>query len=329
MLAIKKAYLALKDSNLAKIIAAFIGMAILSLLPFLLTGYWIRILTSMFMVATLAKGIDFMMGYTGYVPFGNVVFFGLGAYTTGILMSSGFSFILAMLIGGLISSALCVFVGLPVLRLRGHYFAIATIGVNGTVLAIALNATNLTGGAMGLNFPLIQQPPGILYNYFYFAMLGLMVFTIILNIILLRSKFGFAVRSIKSNETAAEALGINTTLYKTSMWVISAVLTSFAGAIYGYWMSYVSTGDVFNIMKGVEGILMVLLGSVGTVLGPIVGAFAYKLLSEVVWSNFLEYHKLILGLLMIFVLLFLPKGIVTTTKNWLTAKLGVDTEGGS
>ena len=303
----------MKKSNLVLLVI----LAVLAAMPWLVSGYWIRLLTTVFMFAVIAKSIDLMMGYLGYVPFGHVVFFGLGAYSAGIGMSNGFPFILAILLGIAVSSAVCIVFGTPVLRLRGHYFAVATIGLNGALMAIALNATGLTGGAMGIIFPVIPLPPHLINQVFYFGMLALMLAAIGINMLILHSRMGFAIRSIKSNEDAARSLGINTTFYKTATWVISASLTSIAGAVYGYWMSYISTVDVFNVMISVTSILMVLLGGIGTILGPILGAFIFQVLSEIIWSRFLELHSGILGVITILVILFLPRGVLTGVKELL------------
>jgi len=299
-----------KRSNLFLVVI----LAVLIVLPWILSGYWTRLITMVFMFAVIAKAIDLMMGYLGYVPFGNVVFFGLGAYSAGIGMSNGMPFIVAMLLGIVVSSLVCILFGTPVLRLRGHYFAVASIGLNGALMAIALNATGLTGGAMGIIFPVISLPPDMINKVFYFAMLLLMLLAIGINVLIIRSRMGFAIRSIKSNEDAARSLGVNTTFYKTATWVISASLTSIAGAVYGYWMSYISTVDVFNVMISVTSILMVLLGGVGTILGPILGAGIFQVLSEVIWSQFLELHSGILGVITILVILFLPRGVLTETR---------------
>jgi branched-chain amino acid transport system permease protein len=232
-------------------------------------------------------------------------------------MSHGMPFIIAMLLGILVSSLVCILFGTPVLRLRGHYFAVATIGLNGALMAIALNATGLTGGAMGIIFPVISLPPNMINKVFYFAMLLLMLLAIGINVLIIRSRMGFAIRSIKSNEDAARSLGVNTTFYKTATWVISASLTSIAGAVYGYWMSYISTVDVFNVMISVTSILMVLLGGVGTILGPILGAGIFQVLSEVIWSQFLELHSGILGVITILVILFLPRGVLTEARAFV------------
>ena len=294
---------------------SILSVLILIILPWGVSTYWIRILTSIFMFATIAKAMDLMIGYMGYVPFGNAVFFGLGAYSTGILMAHNLPFFPAMLISALISALVCLLFGLPVLRLRGHYFAIATIGLSGAIATIALNATALTGGAMGMTFPVMDKAPEEINRYFYFMMFVLMAGAILVNLLIVKSRFGYAIRSIKANEDAARALGINTTWYKTATWIISAIITSCAGAMYGWWMSYISTSDVFNIMIAITAILMVLLGSAGTIIGPIIGAFVFQLLSEIIWSRFLNYHLGILGIVMILVILFLPQGIAVATRG--------------
>jgi branched-chain amino acid transport system permease protein len=291
-----------------------------TILPWLISGYWLRLITSVFMYIVVAKSIDLMMGYTGYVAFGNVVFFGLGAYSAGVAMAHGFGFISSLIIGAILSAVLCLFVGPPVLRLRGHYFAVATIGLNGAVMTIALNSTNITGGAMGLSFPIMQMEPGTLYKYFYFMMFVLMLVTMLIQYWLIKSRFGFAIRSIKSNEEAARSLGINTTYYKTATWVMSAVLTSFAGSIYGYWMSYISTADAFNINISLNAILMALIGGTGTFLGPVVGAFIFQILSETIWSLFLTFHLGMLGIVTIVVIYYMPNGLFYAGREWMSAR---------
>jgi branched-chain amino acid transport system permease protein len=279
----------------------------------------LRLITSVFMYVVVAKSIDLMMGYTGYVPFGNVVFFGLGAYSAGIAMSHGWPFLPSLLIGALLSALLCFLVGTPVLRLRGHYFAVATIGLNGAVMTVALNTTALSGGAMGLSFPVPQLEPAVLYKYFYFMMFVLMAATVLISYLLVKSRFGFAIRSIKSDEEAARSLGINTTYYKITTWIIGAVLTSFAGSIYGYWMSYIHTTDVFNMSIGLNAILMVLIGGTGTILGPVLGAFIFQILSETIWSYFLTFHLGLLGIVTVLVIYFTPKGLFITVEEWRTS----------
>ena len=287
-------------------------LIILIFLPKFIPGYGIRILTAIFMYAVIAQGINLMSGYMGYLPFGNAMFFGIGAYITAIMMGKGITFLLAMFLGGIVSILVSTLFGLPVLRLRGHYFAIATIGVSGALLSIVQNTTEITGGAMGTTLPIIDAPPKVTYSYFYWGMLALMVVVTLVISYIMKTKFGYGIRSIKANEEAADSMGINTTQHKVVTWVISAFFTSLAGSIYAYWMSFIAPDEVFNVMIAVHAIVILLIGGMGTILGPIIGAFIIELLSEVTWSTFLEYHLAVMGIATIIIMFFMPKGVVGT-----------------
>ena len=299
------------NRNIKRIILA-ICLIILIFLPKFIAGYGIRILTAIFMYAIIAQGINLMSGYMGYLPFGNAMFFGVGAYITAIMMAKGLAFLLAMILGGIASILVSTLFGLPVLRLRGHYFAIATIGVSGALLSIVQNATEITGGAMGTTLPVIEGSPQVTYSYFYWGMLTLMIVVTLIISYVMKTKFGYGIRSIKANEEAADAMGINTTQHKVITWAISAFFTSLAGSIYAYWMSFIAPDEVFNIMIIVHAIVILLIGGMGTVLGPIIGAFIIELLSEVAWSNFLEYHLAVMGIVTLIIIFFIPKGVVGT-----------------
>jgi len=280
-------------------------------LPRVLSGYWVRVITTIFMYAVISQGMNLMSGYMGYLPFGNAMFFGIGAYVTAIGMSKGLPFLLVLPIAAITAMLFSVVLGTPILRLRGHYFAIATIGMSGALLSIVQNATEITGGAMGATLPIIDKAPGIVYNYFYLAMLALMVAATLSIHLIVKSKFGFGIRSIKANEEAADSMGINTTFYKVTAWAISAFFTSIAGALYAYWMSFIGPDEVFDIMIAVNTIVIMLIGGAGTVLGPIIGAFIIELFAEVAWSTFLEYHLAVLGIMIIIIVMFVPKGVIS------------------
>jgi len=299
------------NRDIKRIILA-ICLIILIFLPKFIAGYGIRILTAIFMYAIIAQGINLMSGYMGYLPFGNAMFFGVGAYITAIMMAKGLTFLWAMILGGIASILVSTLFGLPVLRLRGHYFAIATIGVSGALLSIVQNATEITGGAMGTTLPVIEGSPQVTYSYFYWGMLTLMIVVTLIISYVMKTKFGYGIRSIKANEEAADAMGINTTQHKVITWAISAFFTSLAGSIYAYWMSFIAPDEVFNIMIIVHAIVILLIGGMGTVLGPIIGAFIIELLSEVAWSNFLEYHLAVMGIVTLIIIFFIPKGVVGT-----------------
>jgi len=293
-----------------------IALGLFIFLPRFLSGYWVRVITTIFMYAVIAQGMNLMSGYMGYLPFGNAMFFGIGAYVTAIAMSKGLPFLVAVPLAAFTAILFSVILGLPVLRLRGHYFAIATIGMSGAILSVVQNATEITGGAMGTTLPIIDKAPGVVYNYFYLAMLALMVITSLCLYFIIKSKLGFGIRSIKANEDAANSMGINTTYHKVIAWAISAFFTSIAGALYAYWMSFIGPDEVFDVMIAVNTIVIMLIGGAGSILGPIIGAFIVELFAEVAWSAFLEYHLAVLGIIIIVIVIFVPKGMVGSISDF-------------
>lgn len=305
------------NNKKVNIFLIIVGIIIFIFLPRFVSGYWVRVITTIFMYAVISQGINLMSGYMGYLPFGNAMFFGIGAYVTAIGMSKGLPFLVVVPLAAITAVLFSILLGLPVLRLRGHYFAIATIGMSGALLAVVQNATEITGGAMGTTLPIIDKSPEVTYNYFYLAMLALMVITSLTIYLIIKSKFGFGIRSIKANEEAANSMGINTTYHKVTAWAISALFTSIAGALYAYWMSFIGPDEVFDIMIAVNTIVIMLIGGAGSILGPIIGAFVISLLSEVVWSTFLEYHLAVLGITIIIIVFFVPKGITGTIADFV------------
>ena len=304
------------NNKKVNIFLLLIAIVLFIFLPRFLSGYWVRVITTIFMYAVIAQGMNLMSGYMGYLPFGNAMFFGIGAYVTAIGMSKGLPFLLVVPLAAITAILFSIILGLPVLRLRGHYFAIATIGMSGAILSVVQNATEVTGGAMGTTLPIIDKAPGVVYNYFYLAMLALMVITSLSLHFIIKSKFGFGIRSIKANEDAANSMGINTTYHKVVAWAISALFTSIAGALYAYWMSFIGPDEVFDVMIAVNTIVIMLIGGAGTILGPIIGAFIIELFAEVAWSSFLEYHLAVLGIIIIVIVIFVPKGMIGSISDF-------------
>ncbi|HMN11861.1 MAG TPA: branched-chain amino acid ABC transporter permease [Bellilinea sp.] len=289
--------------------------------PFLGSGYWIRVLTGVFMYAALATSLNVIIGYTGYTDFGNVVFFGIGAYTTAVLMQSFHTpLVLATLAGGVVSAIWAGLLGLPILRLKGHYFAIATIGVMDALREIVTNM-NITGGGMGISIPAgIDVSPEQFNNMIYYIMLLLMIIYVIASALIRKSRFGYGLRAIRADEQAAAIAGIPTVRYKVTAWAISAFMTGLVGGFFAYWYAYIEPQDVFNIDISVKYMIMMLIGGSGTVFGPVVGAFFLEIVSELVWGRFFEYHLGILGLIIIFAVIFLPKGILPLIQRRISFK---------
>jgi branched-chain amino acid transport system permease protein len=175
---------------------------------------------------------------------------------------------------------------------------------------IVNSATGLTGGGMGLNLPILRMAVDAQAKLFYFSMLAIALLTLLTAFFVSKHPLGFGLRCIKQNEDAANMIGINTTIYKTTAFILSAAFVGCAGAFYASWVNYIEPGDVFDILLSVKPIVMVLLGSAGTLLGPVVGAVIFLFFEELVWRNFLTFHSGVLGLLVVLLILYLPNGLL-------------------
>jgi len=290
---------------------ALAALAFAVLFPFTSpSGFWVRTFTFVFMAATLAQGWNFIGGYTGYASFGNVAFFGLGAYVTAILMAKAkFDFFPSMIAGGIFCALFAVLVGLPLLRLKGHYFAVATLGVSVAVREIVSGWDSLTGGGVGLNLPFNSDPN--FFQFIYFVMLALAVLSAAVSFVLSRNKIGYGWIAIRENEQAANALGVNTTLYKTIAFGLTGFFVGLAGGTYAYYNTTIAPDFIFDISSYTANpILIAVLGGTGTVLGPIVGAFIFQILSSYLSFQFPGYQFVVLGFTMILVIIFMPHGIL-------------------
>jgi branched-chain amino acid transport system permease protein len=202
--------------------------------------------------------------------------------------------------------------GAVLLRLRGHYFAIASLSLVEVFRELVNNATDLTGGGMGLNIPLVSGSSVMSdATFFFYAMWGLLLITAITVTIVATSKLGFGLNCIRQNETAATMVGLNATLYKAIAFGLSACFVGAAGGLYAAWVHYIDPSDVFDILYSVKPIVMALMGGLGSPLGVVFGAFLYLGLEEVVWRNYIQIHSGVLGVLIILLLLFLPHGLVS------------------
>jgi branched-chain amino acid transport system permease protein len=283
----------------------------------------LRLGTMACMYAVLALSWNVVGGFAGYPSFATAAFFGFGAYVTGVLLNTGVSLTvatLAALVGGFLLAGL---LGVVLLRLRGHYFAIASLSLVGVLRELVNNATDLTGGGMGLNIPLASGS-SILADatFFFYAMWGLLLATALMLIAVSVSKLGFGLVCIRQNETAANMIGLNATLYKSMAFGLSACFVAAAGGIYAAWVHYIDPSDVFDILYSVKPIVMTLMGGLGSPLGALCGALLYLALEEVVWRNYIQIHSGVLGLLIVALLLLLPHGIVSLriTGFWRKAK---------
>jgi branched-chain amino acid transport system permease protein len=293
-------------------IGVLLALALAALgLPFLVSGFWVRQFTEIFMYAILASALNIIAGYTGYTAFGNMVFFGMGAYTVAILMTkANFPFAVAFLCAGVISVIAAVLLGMLLLRLKGQYFALGTTGAMLAVRQIVDIWSDFTGGTQGISIPRLPGTPYFANAFFYFFMLGLLVVTVLFVSRLHTNRLGYAFKAIRANEEAANVMGINTTKYKIIAWSLSAFFTGLTGAVYAYWFSYIESKTVFDVLWVTNMFVMIIVGGMGTVLGPVVGAFLLQTVSRYFWSRYMTLHLGILGTIIIFAVLCIPNGIL-------------------
>jgi branched-chain amino acid transport system permease protein len=262
----------------------------------------------------MAQSWNFIGGLAGYPSFATAAFFGFGAYTSAILLQDGAPLALAWGCAGLAALVFAAFLGGAILHLRGHYFAIASLIV-AEMLREIVNTMPGTGGGKGLNLPMLKVSVAAQAQFFFYAMLALAVLCTASAIIIHRSKLGFGLRCIQQNEDAASILGVNAYAYKTAAFSLSAVFVGIAGAIYASWVHYIEPPDVFDVLLAVKPMVMVLLGGLGTIFGPPIGAVILLTFEELVWRNFLTIHAAVLGLIIVVLVLFLPNGILSLLRE--------------
>lgn len=291
---------------------------ITSVAPFVIPSFLINLLIMTYMAAGAAMAWNIAGGFAGEFSLGHSVFFGLGAYCSTILFTDyGVTPWIGIFVGVFMNVCLCVIIGYPTLKLKGHYFALATIGLVGIFFNLAKYFKGITHGSIGI--PMIDQP-GFLDMLttsklpFYYMFLFLMLLTLLVSFIIRKSKIGYYFMAIREDENTAAALGIDPTRYKMFALLISASFTSLIGSFYACYIQYIDPTTVFDIMKGVNWALLSLIGGAGSVWGPLVGAFLVEPFNVLVKSAIPGHYgfvsNIIYGLLFVFLALTVPEGIV-------------------
>jgi branched-chain amino acid transport system permease protein len=282
---------------------------VVAALPLAANNYLLRLATTVCMYAVLAQSWNFIGGLAGYPSFATAAFFGTGAYVAAIAQGYGWPMALAWGSAGLAATAVATVIGGGILHLRGHYFAIASLVVAEMLREIVNAMPDIAGGGKGLNLPITRLSPAAEARFFFYAMLGLAVVATGSAIVVQRGKLGFGLRCIRENEDAASILGVNAYAYKTAAFCLSAVFAGVAGAIYAAWVHYIEPSDVFDVLIAVKPMVMVLLGGLGTIFGPALGALILIAFEEVAWRNLLTLHAAALGVIIVALILFMPNGI--------------------
>jgi branched-chain amino acid transport system permease protein len=296
-----------RDRRLLVSLAVFV---VLAAIPAAIRDtFFLRVATEAIMWIGLAVAFDVLAGYTGYLNFGHGAFFGIGAYTTAILMvRAGWAFAPAAVAGGVVAGVGAVIAGLPTLRLRGAYFAIATWALSRGVQQLALMMP-ITGGPDGMRLPPFLQP-----QFFYYVMLAVVGASFFLLWFLLeRAPFGLKLKAIREDEQAAKAIGLNPTLLKIEAFVLSAIPTAVIGGVFAYWVTFIDPASTLGDLVSDQALVMVVFGGMGTLVGPVVGAVLIFVFKTIFWAYLADYEVLyliILGAAIALSVVFLPDGVL-------------------
>ena len=288
------------------------GVIVLVTLPLILPPYYVGLVVKMMVFALFAMSLDLLLGYAGMPSLGHAAYFGMGAYTTGLLALKAGSTVWFALPAGIAMAALTSIVfGLLALRTRGSYFLMITLALSQVLWGIAFGWRSLTGGDDGLPEvprPNLSLPWSMSDNtpFYYFVLLFFVVGTVLL-VRIVASPFGYVLRGIRESETRMLVLGYDVWRYKLVAFVVAAAFAGLAGCLYVYFNRFVSP-DYVHVVRSAEVLLMVILGGAGTLIGPAVGATLIVLLENLI-STYTERWVTVLGIIYVLVALLAPNGI--------------------
>ncbi|TFV61904.1 branched-chain amino acid ABC transporter permease [Geodermatophilus sp. DF01-2] len=300
--------------------AVAVGLLVAVAIPlFGPTDSTLLLLANVAMYTALGANWNLISGYTGYIDFGHAVFFGIGGYVTAILITRyDVPLLVTLPIALAFAAVFALLIGVPLLRVRGVYFSIAMLGAFLGTREIA-GLLPITGGGVGITIPPWTDPNG--RTYFYYAFLAMAVVSIGLLAFVRRSQLGSCLLAVREDEEGAAARGVNTTAVKVAAFVVAGSLTSVVGAVWAYQNTFVDPLILFRDELLLYLALVVLVGGLGTIWGPLVGAVTVVIVRDVLAQNFVQLHLLILGLFLLAVVLLMPEGIVGARRNRLRAPL--------
>jgi len=275
-------------------------------------GYLLNVLVFVGIHTMLAVGLNLLLGFAGQISLGQAAFFGLGAYISGILTTAhSVNPWLAMALAALTVGILAFFIGFPILKLKGHYLAMATLGL-GIIAYIVFNeAVELTGGPSGLSGIPNLSLGSIVFDSDiknYYLIWSFTLITILLSLNLAHSRIGRALRAIHDSEVAARVMGVNARLLKVQIFALSAFISTIAGSLYAHTMTFVSPAS-FGFNFSIELVTMVIIGGLGSIYGSFLGAAILTLLPEVLRA-FQDYDIIVYGLILILITMFMPSGLI-------------------
>jgi branched-chain amino acid transport system permease protein len=300
-------------------VLALAALVTLAVLPWALARYQLSILTDLLVFGLFAMSLDLIMGYTGMVSFGHAAYFGLGAYGSAlVLIHFNQPVPVALLAGALLAGAVALPVGWFSTRATGIYFAMLTLAFAQLLYTVAYKWRDLTGGSDGIagvpkttlfwGGPSLASP-----RAFYFLVAACVVLSLVACRALVRSPFGKALQAIRENERRFTSLGRDPRPFKLVVFVIAAVFAGLAGALFAPFRGFASPEVMFWLFSG-QGLMMVIMGGIGTLVGPVVGAMVFILIQEVL-SSYTEHWMIFTGALFVLMVIFLPGGLVGTARR--------------
>ena len=283
------------------------GIILLVVLPLVVgSTNFVRLLFLTLLWVTTSIAWNLLGGFAGQVSFGFAVFYGVGAYTTALAINGKVNPFLAFVMGAVAAAIISVLLGLPTFRLRGPYFAIATIGISEAVRVVMTNL-GFTGGASG--YRILEARPFEQFEH-YFTALALAIIALAVSAQIAKAKFGLGLKAIRQDEDAAADLGVNPFTNKLAVHAIAAALTGAAGGVFARYAAFIHPNGVFGFQTGVHILLMPVIGGIATVWGPVVGGFVFGIVEEEIVASFPQIHLLLYGLLLILIIMVEPGGIL-------------------
>lgn len=264
------------------------------------------LLFTMMTFIALTQGLNLLYGFTGYLPFGYVGFFGAGAYGTSLLVLHTHIPVIGCVIGGGLTAVVIAVILVPLLRLSGAYFSIANLAASQILFFVVSNPdlSNITGGPYGLKIDQVFDPQGS-----YLSMLVVMLLACGVAVYFRISTFGKALHAIRQDPISSAMAGINVVRERTLVWLASAAVAGLVGGVYAWNLSVFYPDAVFTLQIGVFAIVFALFGGVGTVIGPVVGAIILYTLYNSIGISAPQYFELLYGILIVLLVLFLPNGL--------------------
>lgn len=304
------------------------GLSLLTLviliLPFFLpNNYYYDVAIHVGINAIVVVGLNLLIGYAGQISLGHGGFFGLGAYTTGILSAQyDWPPLLALLAGVVLVSTIAFIVARPILRLSGHYLAMATLGLGIIISIIITNEDWLTGGPDGMFVVPLNVFGWELYGEknWYWLIGALLLLSVWLALNIIDSPPGRALRAVHGSEIAAQVVGINTTHYKVLLFVVSAVFASIMGSLAAHYSGFITPAQT-GFFHSIELVTMVVLGGMASTFGAVIGAAILTILPQLL-SGFEDFEMMVFGLILMLTLIFMPKGLVPTLTSKLSGLMG-------